>query len=80
MGLAWFLVYWRRRAIRTEHEKYNRAAKFWAKIFGLNFAVGVVTGIPMEFQFGDELVRVVEICGWRDRADAGDGGHVCVLP
>jgi len=52
MGLAWFLVYWKWRALRTGDEKYNRAAQFWAKIFGLNFAVGVVTGIPMEFQFG----------------------------
>jgi cytochrome bd ubiquinol oxidase subunit I len=52
MGLAWFLVYWKWRALRTGDEKYNRAARFWAKIFGLNFAVGVVTGIPMEFQFG----------------------------
>ena len=52
MGLAWFLVYWKWRALRTENEKYNQAVRFWAKIFGLNFAVGVVTGIPMEFQFG----------------------------
>src|ERR1700761_9158783 len=52
MVLAWFLVYWKWRALRTGDEKYNRAARFWAKIFGLNFAVGVVTGIPMEFQFG----------------------------
>jgi cytochrome d ubiquinol oxidase subunit I len=52
MGLAWFLVYWKWRALRTGDEKYNRAARFWARIFGLNFAVGVVTGIPMEFQFG----------------------------
>lgn len=52
MGLAWFLVYWKWKALRTGDEKYNRAARFWAKIFGLNFAVGVVTGIPMEFQFG----------------------------
>ena len=52
MGLAWFLVYWKWRALRTGDEKYNRAARFWATIFGLNFAVGVVTGIPMEFQFG----------------------------
>ena len=52
MGLAWFLVYWKWRALRTGDEKYNRAARFWAGIFGLNFAVGVVTGIPMEFQFG----------------------------
>lgn len=52
MGLAWFLVYWKWRALRTGNDKYNQAVRFWAKIFGLNFAVGVVTGIPMEFQFG----------------------------
>src|SRR5256885_1628999 len=52
MGLAWFLVYWKWRALRTGDEIYNQAVRFWAKIFGLNFAVGVVTGIPMEFQFG----------------------------
>jgi len=52
MGLAWFLVYFKWRALRTGDEKYNQAARFWAKIFGLNFAIGVVTGIPMEFQFG----------------------------
>src|SRR5467141_3440863 len=52
MGLSWFLFYWKWRALRTGDEKYNQAVRFWAKIFGLNFAVGVVTGIPMEFQFG----------------------------
>src|ERR1700735_2174985 len=52
MGLAWFLVYWKWRALQTGDEKYNAAVRFWAKIFGLNFSVGVVTGIPMEFQFG----------------------------
>jgi cytochrome bd ubiquinol oxidase subunit I len=52
MGLAWFLVYWKWRALRTGDETYDHAVRFWAKIFGLNFAVGVVTGIPMEFQFG----------------------------
>jgi cytochrome d ubiquinol oxidase subunit I len=52
MGLAWFLVYWKWRALRTGDERYVSAVRFWAKIFGLTFAVGVVTGIPMEFQFG----------------------------
>jgi cytochrome d ubiquinol oxidase subunit I len=52
MGLAWFLVYWKWRAWRRGDELCNAAVRFWAKIFGLNFAVGVVTGIPMEFQFG----------------------------
>ena len=52
MGLAWFIVYWKWKALQTGEERYHEAARFWAKIFGLNFGVGVVTGIPMEFQFG----------------------------
>jgi cytochrome d ubiquinol oxidase subunit I len=52
MGLALLLVYLKTQALRTNDEHYNRATRFWARIFGINFAVGVVTGIPMEFQFG----------------------------
>jgi cytochrome bd ubiquinol oxidase subunit I len=63
MGLAWFLVYWKWRALRTGEEKYNQAARFWAKIFGLNFAVGVVTGIPMEFQFGTNWAGFTKYSG-----------------
>ncbi len=63
MGLAWFLVYWKWRAFRTGDERYNRAARFWAKIFGLNFAVGVVTGIPMEFQFGTNWAGFSQYAG-----------------
>ncbi len=52
MGLAPLLVVLKSLYIRTGNESYNQAARFWAKIFGINFAFGVVTGIPMEFQFG----------------------------
>jgi cytochrome d ubiquinol oxidase subunit I len=52
MGLAWLIVYFKWRHLRTGDENYGEAARFWARIFGINFAVGVVTGIPMEFQFG----------------------------
>lgn len=52
MGLVWFIVYWKWRALRSGEERYARAARFWARILGLSFAMGVVTGIPMEFQFG----------------------------
>ena len=38
--------------LRTGDARYGDAARLWARIFGINFAVGVVTGIPMEFQFG----------------------------
>src|SRR6202007_3118519 len=52
MGLALLLVYLKTKALRTGDDHYNKAARFWARIFAINFAVGVVTGIPMEFQFG----------------------------
>jgi cytochrome d ubiquinol oxidase subunit I len=52
MGLALLIVILKIFAFRTKDEKYNESARFWGKIFGLNFAMGVVTGIPMEFQFG----------------------------
>ena len=52
MGLALLIVILKTMALRTGSEKYNIAARFWAKIFAINFLLGVVTGIPMEFQFG----------------------------
>jgi cytochrome d ubiquinol oxidase subunit I len=52
MGLALLLLVLKTLALRTGNEEYNRAARFWARIFAINFALGVVTGIPMEFQFG----------------------------
>jgi cytochrome bd ubiquinol oxidase subunit I len=52
MGLAPLIVVLKTMAMRRNDETYNQAARFWAKIFGINFVLGVVTGIPMEFQFG----------------------------
>jgi cytochrome bd ubiquinol oxidase subunit I len=52
MGLALLILILKTQALRTGDEHYNRAVRFWARIFGINFALGVVTGIPMEFQFG----------------------------
>jgi cytochrome d ubiquinol oxidase subunit I len=52
MGLAWIIVYYKWRQLRGGDERFGNAARFWARIFGINFAIGVVTGIPMEFQFG----------------------------
>src|SRR6201990_2407862 len=63
MGLVLFLVYWKWRALRSGDEKYNQAVRVWAKIFGLNFAVGVVTGIPMEFQFGTNWAEFSKYAG-----------------
>lgn len=52
MGLALLIVVLKWLGLRRGEVLYHRSARFWAKIFGINFAMGVVTGIPMEFQFG----------------------------
>ena len=52
MGLALLIFILKTIALRRGDEHYHRAARFWTRIFAVNFAVGVVTGIPMEFQFG----------------------------
>jgi cytochrome d ubiquinol oxidase subunit I len=52
MGLALLILVLKTLALRTGNDHFNEAARFWARIFGINFVIGVVTGIPMEFQFG----------------------------
>ncbi|MBB6681269.1 cytochrome ubiquinol oxidase subunit I [Aequorivita sp. 609] len=63
MGLSLMIVYFKWKFLRTQIDKYNDAAKFWMKIFALNFAMGVVTGIPMEFQFGTNWAKFSELTG-----------------
>ncbi len=52
MGLAPLIVVLKTLHLVRRNETYAAAARFWTRIFALNFAVGVVTGIPLEFQFG----------------------------
>jgi len=63
MGLSLVIVYFKWKFLRSKIEKYNDAAKFCMKIFALNFAMGVVTGIPMEFQFGTNWAKFSELTG-----------------
>lgn len=52
IGMGVFLVFLEIRYLQTKDIQYEVAAKFWTKIFALNFALGVASGIVMEFQFG----------------------------
>ena len=52
LGLGWFVAYMQTRYYQTRDEEYRKMAKFWGKLFLINFAIGVVTGIVQEFQFG----------------------------
>jgi len=63
MGLALLIFILKTMALRTGNPLYENAARFWTKIFGINFAMGVVTGIPMEFQFGTNWSRFSKATG-----------------
>ena len=63
MGLALLIVVFKALGYRRGDDRYHDAARFWARIFGINFAVGVVTGIPMEFQFGTNWARFSSFAG-----------------
>ncbi len=63
MGLAPLIVIFKSLALWKGDERYNKAARFWAKIFAVNFLFGVITGIPMEFQFGTNWARFSHYSG-----------------
>lgn len=63
MGLGLLIVILKGLALRTKDERYNHSARFWAKIFAVNFAIGVVTGMPLEFQFGTNWAKFSVFAG-----------------
>jgi len=52
LGMSWMLVIMESVYIMTGQEVYRDMTKFWGKLFGINFALGVTTGLTMEFEFG----------------------------
>src|SRR5580693_7291247 len=63
MGLALLIVVLKALALARQNELYSDAARFWMRIFAVNFALGVVTGIPMEFQFGTNWAAFSKTAG-----------------
>jgi cytochrome bd ubiquinol oxidase subunit I len=63
MGLALLIVVLKTIALRRNDPVYHEAARFWGKIFAINFVMGVVTGIPMEFQFGTNWSQFSRFAG-----------------
>jgi len=63
LGLSLMVAYMETRYVKTGDETYLRMTKFWGKLFLINFAVGVVTGITLEFQFGTNWSRYSAFVG-----------------
>lgn len=57
LGLSVLVALMETRYVRTGDEEYRRMARFWGKIFLINFGIGIVTGITLEFQFGTNWSR-----------------------
>jgi len=63
LGLSILIAIMETKYVRTGDEEYRRMAKYWGKIFLVNFAVGIVTGITLEFQFGTNWSRYSRYVG-----------------
>src|SRR6185295_16395173 len=63
MGLAPLIVILKLLALRRNDSAYADAARLLARVFAINFAFGVVTGVPMEFQFGTNWARFSRYAG-----------------
>jgi cytochrome d ubiquinol oxidase subunit I len=63
IALCWFLLYFKIRYNRSGDEVWMRAYRFWVKVFALTFALGVVSGITMSFQFGTNWPGYMETVG-----------------
>ncbi len=63
IALGWLLVYFKIRFDLSQHPVWMRAYRFWVKVFALTFALGVVSGITMSFQFGTNWPGFMETVG-----------------
>jgi len=63
IGLCWVLLYFRTRFTLSDDKNWEYAYYFWVKIFALTFALGVVSGITMSFQFGTNWPGYMEQAG-----------------
>lgn len=52
IGLGWMLFFYQTRFLKTGDPLYQQLSRFWTRLFAITFAIGVATGITMEFQFG----------------------------
>lgn len=71
LGLSVILAWMETRYVRTGDELWKRHTKFWGKLFIINFTLGVVTGITLEFQFGTNWALLFRVRGRHFRFAAG---------
>jgi len=63
ISLSWFLLFFKLRHVATRDPKWMAAYSFWVKVFALTFALGVVSGVTMSFQFGTNWPGYMQVVG-----------------
>ena len=63
IGLSWFIVWFLAKHKKTADEIDKKTAHFWTRIFTVTFVIGVVTGVPLEFQFGTNWAQFSQFVG-----------------
>ena len=80
LGLTFILVIMEGSYLVTGQQIYKDMTRFWGKLFGINFALGVTTGLTMEFQFGTNWAYYSHYGRRHLRCTAGNRGPDGVLP
>ncbi len=80
LGLSVLVAIMETQFVRTGDPQYKRMTKFWGKLFVINFALGVVTGITLEFQFGTNWSRYSEVRRRHIRLSPCNRSHRRIFP
>jgi hypothetical protein len=80
IGLGVMLVIMEAAWLKTKNPIYHQMARFWTKVFALTFAIGVATGIVMEFEFGTNWATYSKFVGDVFGSALAAEGNFCVLP
>ncbi len=80
LGLSILVAFYETIYYKTGKEEWRRLTRFWMTLFGINFAIGVATGIIMEFEFGTNWSNYSWMVGDIFGAPPGGGGPVRLFP
>lgn len=72
LGITFMIAIMETIYLKTQDEKWKSITKFWMKVFGINFAIGVATGIIMEFEFRHKLEQLFMVCRRYFRSSISD--------
>lgn len=75
LGLSFIVAFMETLYVKTSDERYRAMTKFWMTLFGINFAIGVATGLIMEFEFGTNWAAYSWIVGDIFGAPLAIGGY-----